>query len=261
MWRKCDLSPISAACEKRYRRTTPQRGLCNASALDTSSVTAVMLLGVWPAVTSTHLGSVSLQSSSLSAAAAVETKLQTIVVAVSGKKQRRPLQSERKGSAAERMASSRTCQRPNQEQLSLLPNRRNLALVGTTLSEAAASPRLMLRPVLHPLDPTQRPTRGQRKPACPEVSVVESQPPSSKQTDSAPSPPQCQSPLEGLADLFENLPTKACVELTRRLLSAAYSLPTGEARPRADLKTVILFTAEYVCAAWDKGLTPGLLER
>jgi hypothetical protein len=73
-----------------------------------------MHLGVWPAVISTHLGSVSLQSSSLSAAAAVETTLQTIVVEISGKKQWRPLQSKRKGSENEMMASPRACQRPNQ---------------------------------------------------------------------------------------------------------------------------------------------------
>jgi hypothetical protein len=39
--------------------------------------------------------------------------------------------------------------------LSLLPNRRNLAQAATTLSEAAASSRLRLRPILHPLHPTQ----------------------------------------------------------------------------------------------------------
>jgi hypothetical protein len=81
-----------------------------------------------------------------------------------------------------------------------------------------------------------------------DMPVVESQPPRSKRTDSAPSSPQGQSPLEGIADLLENLPTKACVELTRRLLSAAVSLPEGEASPRAVLKTVILFIAEYGCA-------------
>jgi hypothetical protein len=48
---------------------------------------------------------------------------------------------------------------------------------------------------------------------------------------------------------LEKLPTKACVELTRRLLSTAFSLPVGEARMRAVLKTVILFIAEYGCAA------------
>jgi hypothetical protein len=95
-------------------------------------------------------------------------------------------------------------------------------------------------------------TDGQRKPACPEVSAVESQSPRSKQTDSAPSAPQDQTPLEGIADLLENLPNKARVELTRHLLSTASSLPTGEASSRAVLKTVILFIPEYGCADWDK---------
>jgi hypothetical protein len=37
--------------------------------------------------------------------------------------------------------------------------------------------------------------------------------------------------------------------LTRRLLSTAAALLTGDDRPRAILKTVILFIAEYDCAA------------
>jgi hypothetical protein len=52
------------------------------------------------------------------------------------------------------------------------------------------------------------------------------------------------SPVEGIADLLENLPTKAYVEMTRRIFSTASFLPTGEACPRAVLKTVILFIAE-----------------
>jgi hypothetical protein len=95
--------------ERKGREVQRPKGATSASALDTCSVTAAMHLTVWPAVTSTHLGSVSLQSSSLSSAAEVKITLQTIVVAVSGKKQRRPLQSERKVSAPERMASARAC--------------------------------------------------------------------------------------------------------------------------------------------------------
>jgi hypothetical protein len=51
--------------------------------------------------------------------------------------------------------------------------------------------------------------------------------------------------LEEISDLLDNLPPQACVELTRRLLTSIPSLPTGAARPRAVLKTVILFVAEY----------------
>ena len=52
-------------------------------------------------------------------------------------------------------------------------------------------------------------------------------------------------PLEEISDLLDRLPLQACVELTRRLLTSISSLPTGTARPRAVLKTVILFVAEY----------------
>jgi len=53
------------------------------------------------------------------------------------------------------------------------------------------------------------------------------------------------SPLEDISDLLDHLPLHACVELTRRLLTSISSLPTGTARPRAVLKTIILFVAEY----------------
>ena len=53
------------------------------------------------------------------------------------------------------------------------------------------------------------------------------------------------SPLEGISDLLDNLPLEACVELTRRLLTSISYLPKGTAPPRAVLKTVILFVAEY----------------
>ena len=51
-----------------------------------------------------------------------------------------------------------------------------------------------------------------------------------------------QSPLEEISDLLDKLSSKACVELTRRLLT---SLPSGPARSHAVLKIVILFVAEY----------------
>jgi hypothetical protein len=41
------------------------------------------------------------------------------------------------------------------------------------------------------------------------------------------------------------LPIDACVELTRRLLTAAPTLPSGAARSRAVVKIVVLFVAEY----------------
>jgi len=53
------------------------------------------------------------------------------------------------------------------------------------------------------------------------------------------------SPLEDISDHLDRLPLQACVELTCRLLTSISSLPTGAARPRPVLKTVILFVAEY----------------
>jgi hypothetical protein len=59
------------------------------------------------------------------------------------------------------------------------------------------------------------------------------------------------SPLEDISDLLDHLPLQACVELTRLLLMSISSLPTGAAHPRAILKTVILFVAEYGSSPWE----------
>jgi hypothetical protein len=54
-----------------------------------------------------------------------------------------------------------------------------------------------------------------------------------------------QTPIEEISDLLDNFPLKACVELTRRLLTSVPTLPAGPARARAVLKIVILFISEY----------------
>ena len=58
-------------------------------------------------------------------------------------------------------------------------------------------------------------------------------------------------PLEDISDLLDRLPLQACVELTW-LLTSISSLPKGTARPRAVLKTVILFVAEYGSTPFEK---------
>jgi hypothetical protein len=59
-------------------------------------------------------------------------------------------------------------------------------------------------------------------------------------------PFQCPTtPLEEISDLLEHLHLQTCVELTRRPLTSISFLPTRAACPRAVLKTVILFVAEY----------------
>ena len=69
--------------------------------------------------------------------------------------------------------------------------------------------------------------------------------PPPKKPNPASIPPPNQSPIEEISDLLDNLPVNACVELTRRLLTAVPTLPSGAARSRAVLKIVILFVAEY----------------
>jgi hypothetical protein len=68
--------------------------------------------------------------------------------------------------------------------------------------------------------------------------------PPPKKSNPAPIPPPNQSPIE-ISDLLDNLPVNACLVLTRRLLTAVSTLPSGAARSRAVLKIVILFVAEY----------------
>jgi hypothetical protein len=225
-------------------------------ALRTRTVTAVTHPGAWLAETRTRQGRVPPQSSSSSAAAAGATTLPTIAVAVSGRRQRRPLQSARKGSAATRMAFPHACRHPNRPQLVYLPNRRNWARAGATWLEAAASLRLRPRrnpPSVHPA-PVGRLRGGLLQQWASPNPVVPGRrwySPShpSPNTPTPLLPNHSQSPFEGITDLFDNLPTSACVELTRRLLSTASSPPTGDARPRAVLKTVIIFLPENGGAA------------
>jgi hypothetical protein len=77
----------------------------------------------------------------------------TIVVAVSGKKQRRPLQSEHKLSAAEGMVFPLVCKHPSRLHLCQLLNRRHLVLAGTTLSKGVVLSKLTLLPLQHPPHP------------------------------------------------------------------------------------------------------------
>jgi hypothetical protein len=48
-----------------------------------------------------------------------------------------------------------------------------------------------------------------------------------------------------ISDVLDTLPIVASVELTRRLLTAVPTLPSGATRSRVVLKIVVLFVAEY----------------
>jgi hypothetical protein len=106
------------------------------------------------------------------------------------------------------------------------------------------------KPIVRPTSKTAKPEKPAPKtPAAPKAASVKpvvakpvaTQPSSTKLVATT----RPTSPLEGIADLLDQLPIKACEELTCRLLTSISSLPTGVARPRATLKTVILFVAEY----------------
>jgi hypothetical protein len=56
--------------------------------------------------------------------------------------------------------------------------------------------------------------------------------------------------IEEISDLLDNLPLKACVELTGRLLTAVPTLRSGAARPRAVLKIDILYISQYGSTAY-----------
>jgi hypothetical protein len=105
------------------------------------------------------------------------------------------------------------------------------------------------------------PTGGQCKPACPDVSVVESQSPRSKRSESAPSTSVSQR-SRGFPISMENLPTEICVQLTRRLLSTASSLAIGEVRPRAVLRTIlVIIWLRMAVRPMTNGGKPCFLER
>lgn len=74
-----------------------------------------------------------------------------------------------------------------------------------------------------------------------------------------------QLPIEEIYHMLDNVLVEACVELTRRLLAALLTLPTGVARSRSNLQTVVLFIVEYGSTVQEDnhGESPetGLLER
>jgi hypothetical protein len=65
-----------------------------------------------------------------------------------------------------------------------------------------------------------------------------------KPTTPNPARQNSQSPIV-IPDLLDTISIDACMELTRRLLTAAPTLPSGAARSRAFLKIIVLFVAEY----------------
>jgi hypothetical protein len=141
-------------------------------------------------------------------------------------------------------------------------------VTGTTLSEAAASSRLRLRTVLHPLHPTQEDGSSSRLPqGAVKVSPLvlkcrwwNSSHPVPNRLTQHPLPHWVALHSRGSPISSRNFPMSPAL----CLLTTASALQTGEPRPRAVLKSIILFIDEYSCAAYDNrgnGLAAGLLGR
>jgi hypothetical protein len=117
----------------------------------------------------------------------------------------------------------------------------------STLSQ----PKPTLKPAAAPKQGKASVGRKEVKAAQPAVAAPQQAPMKKQATTGKSSPPPKkpkpasippnQSPVEEISDLLDNLPVNACVELTRRLLTAVPNLPSGAARSRAALKIVILF--------------------
>jgi hypothetical protein len=101
---------------------------------------------------------------------------------------------------------------------------------------AAANPALKITKALR---------QAQVKNTQEKVKAGKSSPKIVNPTTPTPPPQITQSPIEEISDLLDTLPIDACVELTRRLLTAAPTLPSGTARSRVVLKIVVLFVPKY----------------
>jgi hypothetical protein len=157
-------------CGSKWRRTTLQKALCNANAVNASgthSETAATRPGALHVEMLIRQGIVSTQSHSLNIVAVEETTTQTTVVAVIGKRRRQLLQCERYGNAVEEKVFPRSCLRLILLHLSQLLNMRQLARAETILFEGTAHSNLTQPTIQFPptsalaLSPnTRTPTRA-----------------------------------------------------------------------------------------------------
>jgi hypothetical protein len=108
-----------------------------------------------------------------------------------------------------------------------------------TTTRKTAKPK---KPAPKPAAATKAASAKPSKKAPASVKTVAAKP---KTNDLVETPQPPASILEAISDLLDNLLLQVCVELAHRLLTAIPVLPPGAARPRAVLKTVILFVAEY----------------
>jgi hypothetical protein len=268
---KGGLSELQSSCECRWRRTSPRKDPCSASAANASAThraTVATHPEVLLVVRLTFQGSAPTHSSSLSAVAAEETTQLTTGAVQNGRRPRRRLLSGRILCAA-RWGVHPAPRHPKAQRLvptaeqERLEQGWNHVIRGGRVIKAASPP----SPNFTPCPVTPSPTRnelettgkkGKTAKSTPKVKVGPKQAPANEVTKPAkPKQPSQTTPMNPVAptqtnhspieisDLLDKLPLNACVELTRRLLTSISTLPTGSARTRAVLKVVILFVAQY----------------
>jgi hypothetical protein len=146
-----DLSPSSAVCESRWRRTWRRRAPCNASAAiasDIRSVTADTCPGASPVGALTSLVCAQSLGGSPSAAAVGATTRRTTGVALNGKRRRRLFKNGRLVRAQQAKISLRANLTRKQSRSSHLRGRWNLVRGGITSYERGTLSMPHLLPLL-----------------------------------------------------------------------------------------------------------------
>jgi hypothetical protein len=217
--------------------------------------------GALPAGRLTYQGNARPQRSSLNAAAAGVTTRPTTGAAASGKRQKRRLQSKCPTNAPGPAVLLSSPPQTEWSRHSHPQSRRALDLVGTKVvrggrvvnATLSTPPETAPRSVTgvpqkdkmtelnmrsNAANPVLKATKalGQVQVTSTKVKSGKSSPKNTNPTKPIPPPQSVKSPLEEISDLLDTLPLAACVEQTRRLRTAAPTLPSGAARSRAVLK-------------------------
>jgi hypothetical protein len=162
---------------------------------------------------------------------------------------RAPVQGPKSSTAGNSPAKKATQFKPSEEQMQLGEGWSHVVRGGRVVKATTPPPTpnpvpplatQAQKPIATPTSNTAKPKKPAPKiPAAPKADLAQ------PSTELVGNPHPTPSPLEDISDLLDQLPFDACVELTRRLLTSISSLPSGAARERAVLKTVIFFVAEY----------------
>jgi hypothetical protein len=266
--RKCIHSPISAGCEQRWRSTTLRKGLCNANAASAFG-TCSASESVWLAGTPNYGKCVIPKQhfkcwncggdhTANNRGCSIWTEAKAAVA-----KRAQGERGRKDGVSTHLFPPASAPFKPSTEQEKLGSGWSHLVRRGRVVNGQAT-----LSLTANSSAPVRRTARQDARRVVNVMPLVLRcrQRNSNHKDPSGLTPPfplhrgsnrsrDCRSPGQP--------PYQGCIELTRRLLSTTSSLPKGEVRPRHVLKTLVLFTPEYGCAAYNKSgesLAAGLIE-